>query len=192
MVTNENIETELRRGIGRTRGVELSIKKQVGDLHGWINYTYSRSERKVEDVNEGAWYPAVFDKPHDLSVVTNFQLNKRNTISINFNYSTGRPVTAPVDRFLLENRFVVLNYSQRNAVRIPDYHRLDVAYTLGQGFRKSRKFKTSWTFSVYNLYGRKNAFSVFLEQRSLTDPRVRRLSILGSAFPSLTFNFELI
>ena len=76
LVVNDNIETELRRGVGRTRGVELSVKKQVGDLHGWINYTYSRSERKVAEVNEGNWYPAIFDKPHDLSIVTNFQLNK--------------------------------------------------------------------------------------------------------------------
>ena len=192
LIVNPNIETELRRGIGRTRGVELSIKKQIGEIHGWINYTYSRSERKVSEINEGNWYPANFDKPHDLSIVTNFQLNKRNTISINFNYSTGRPITAPVDRYLLENQFAVLNYSLRSAFRIPDYHRLDVAYTLGQGFRKSKKFKTSWTFSIYNLYARRNAFSVFIDQVSTGRPRVRRLSVLGSAFPSLTFNFELL
>ncbi len=192
LVANDHLETELRRGIGRSRGLELSIKKQVGYIHGWINYTYSRSERKVAQVNEGRWYPAVFDKPHDLSLVANIQVNKRNTISINFNYSTGRPITIPTDRYLLENQFSVLNYSQRNAFRIPNYHRLDFAYTLGQGFKKSRKFKTSWTFSVYNLYGRRNPFSVFLEQVTLGEPRVRRLSVLGSAFPSLTFNFELL
>ncbi len=192
LVVNNHIETELRRGIGRTRGLELSIKKQVGDVHGWVNYTYSRSERKIADVNDGNWYPAIFDKPHDLSIVTNFQLNKRNTISLNFNYSTGRPITVPLDRYLLENRFVVLNYSERNAFRIPDYHRLDVAYTLGQGFRKSKKFKTSWTLSIYNIYGRRNPFSVFLQQVSIGDPLIKRLSILGNAFPSLTFNFELI
>jgi hypothetical protein len=173
-------------------GLELSIKKQVGTVHGWFNYTYSRSLRKIDGISGNRWYPSNFDKPHDLSLVTNFQINKRNTISVNFVYSTGRAITVPVDRHRLENQFVVLNYSDRNEFRSPDYHRMDVAYTLGQGFRKSRKFKTSWTFSVYNLYARRNAFSIYVVQESFSDPKIKRLSVLGNAFPSLTFNFELL
>lgn len=192
LIVNDHLETELVAGIGRAYGVELGIKKQIGTLNGWLNYTYSKSERKISDVNRGEWYPANYDKPHDLSLVCNLQINRRNQISFNFNYSTGRPITVPVDRHVLESRFGVLNYSTRNAYRIPDYHRLDISYTLGQGFRRSKKFKTSWTFSVYNLYSRRNAFSVFLQQRSRFEPQIKRLSVLGSAFPSLTFNFELL
>ncbi len=192
LIANNHLETEILDGVGKTYGIELGLKKQVGTLHGWLNYTYSRSLRKIEGISRDQWYPSNFDKPHDLSLVTNFQINKRNTISVNFSYSTGRAITIPIDRHGVEGQFVVLNYSDRNAFRAPDYHRLDFAYTLGQGFRKSRKFKTSWTFSVYNVYARRNAFSVFVVQESFADPKIKRLAILGNAFPSLTFNFELL
>ena len=192
LVANDHLETELLQGVGKAYGIELSLKKQVGVLHGWLNYTFSRSLRKVEGINNKEWYPSNFDKPHDLSIVTNYQINKRNVISLNFTYSTGRAITIPIDRHPIEGNIVILNYSDRNAFRAPDYHRLDVSYTLGQGFRKSRKFKTSWTFSVYNLYARRNAFSVFVVGENLFTPKIRRLSVLGNAFPSLTFNFELL
>ena len=192
LIANNHVETEILSGIGRAAGLELSVRKQVGTVNGSFNYTLSRTERKIADINGGDWYPSTFDKPHDLSLVTTVQLNKRNQISFNFSYSTGRPTTIPLDRHLLTNRVVVLNYSERNAFRVPDYHRLDIAYTIGQGYRKSKKFKTSWTISVYNVYSRRNAFSVFIEQDRLTTPEIRRLAVLGSAFPSLTFNFELL
>ena len=192
LIVNDHLETELVNGTGRAYGLELSIRRQVGTINGWLNYTYSRTERRIDEINNGAWYPANFDKPHDLSIVTNIQLNKRHQFSFNFSFSSGRPITIPVDRHFLEDQFAVLNYSDRNAFRIPDYHRLDIAYTLGQGLRKSKRFKTSWTLSVYNVYARKNAFSVFLQQSSLGQPEIKRLAILGSAFPALTFNFELL
>ncbi|MBK8504176.1 MAG: TonB-dependent receptor [Saprospiraceae bacterium] len=192
LLVNDHLETELLAGIGRSYGVELSINRQVGVIHGWLNYTYSKSERQVKGINGGNWYVSNFDKPHDLTLITNFQINKRNSLSINFTYGTGRPITVPVNKYLVQNRVVVLNYSDRNAFRVPDYHRLDFSYTLAQGFRKSKKFKTSWTFSIYNLYGRRNAFSVFLEQGSTGGTKIKRLAVLGSAFPSLTFNFELL
>jgi len=192
LIANPHLETELVTGEGRAYGIELSLKKQVGFIHGWLNYTYSRSERQVQGINHGAWYASNFDKPHDLSIVTNLQLNKRNLISFNFTFASGRAITIPLDRHVLQNEFYVLNYSDRNEFRAPAYHRLDLAYTVGQGFRKSKKFKTSWTFSVYNLYGRRNAFSIFVIQDSFASPKVQRLSVLGNAFPSLTFNFELL
>lgn len=192
LLVNQHLETELLSGIGRSYGVELSIQRQVGTLHGWLNYTYSRAERKIERINDGNWYPSNFDKPHDFNLIANFQINKRNSISLNFTYGTGRPITVPVHKYQIQNRVVVLNYSERNAFRIPDYHRLDFSYSLAQGFRKSKKFKTSWTFSIYNLYGRRNPYSVFIEQASVGATRIQRLAVLGSAFPSLTFNFELL
>ncbi|NND08183.1 MAG: TonB-dependent receptor [Saprospiraceae bacterium] len=192
LVANSHVETEILSGRGRARGVELGIKRQVGTIHGSINYTYSRSERKVVGINKSGWYAASFDKPHDLTLIVNVEMNKRNQLAFNFTYSSGRPTTIPVDRHFIQGQIAVLNYSDRNAFRIPDYHRLDLAYTIGQGYRKSKKFKTSWTFSVYNLYGRRNAYSVFIEQSKGGRPDIKRLSILGNAFPSLTFNFELI
>lgn len=192
LVVNDHIETELLYGIGRAAGVELSINKQLGKVNGMFNYTYSRSQLKIDGINNFQWYASNFDKPHDLSLVTNLVLNKRHQLSFNFTYSTGRPVTLPINRFRLGEHHSALNFSDRNLIRIPDYHRLDVAYTIGQGLRKSKKFKTSWTFSVYNIYGRANAFSVYLIQRGAASPTINRLSILGSAFPSVTFNFELI
>lgn len=192
LIVNDHLETELVNGTGRAYGLELSIRRQVGTVNGWLNYTYSRTERKIDEINNGSWYPANFNKPHDLSIVTNIQVNKRHQFSFNFSFSSGRPITIPVDRHFLEDQFAVLNYSDRNAFRIPDYHRLDIAYTLGQGLRKSKRFKTSWTLSVYNVYARKNAFSVFLQQSGLGQPEIKRLAILGSAFPALTFNFELL
>lgn len=192
LIANDHLETELLTGVGRAYGLEVSVQRQVGVVHGWINYTYSRTERKIEGINEHTWYPSNFDKPHDLNLVTSLQINKRNSISMNFTYSTGRPITVPVNRFVVFDRFSVLNYSKRNAFRIPNYHRLDLSYNLAQGFRKSKKFKTSWTFSIYNIYGRKNPYSVFVEQEGIGVSSIRKLSILGTAFPSLTFNFELL
>lgn len=191
LIVNEHLETELLPGIGRAAGVELGIKKQLGPVNGWVNYTYSRSERKVAGINNNQWYFSNFDKPHDFAIVTNFELNKRNTFTLNFNYSSGRPTTIPFNRFAIGDYHAALNYTDRNTLRIPDYHRLDISYTVGQSLRKSKKFKTSWTFAVYNIYSRRNAFSVFMVQNAFGRPEINRLAILGSAFPSVTFNFEL-
>ncbi len=189
---NTHIETELLPGIGRSRGIELSIKKKKGKVHGWISYTLSKTELKVEGINNGMWYNSNFDKPHDISLVSIFQPNQRHSISLNFNYGSGRPITAPVGIIRTDNGFAFPIYSDRNQLRIPAYHRLDLAYTIGQGYNMKKKFKTSWTFSIYNVYGRKNAFSVFFEQRSFGEPKAKKFSILGSAFPSITFNFQTI
>lgn len=192
LTVNEHIETELLTGKGRAYGMELSIKRKQGAVHGWLSYTLSRTERLIEGINQGDWYPSNFDKPHDLSLVLNFQPNQRHTITVNFNYSTGRPTTPPVGRYRADNGLIIPIYSDRNQLRIPDYHRLDIAYTLGQGYNKTKKFKTSWTLSLYNVYGRRNAFSVFFTQRPFQEPVANRLSVLGSIFPALTFNFETI
>jgi len=192
LLVNDHLETELLTGVGRAYGAEVSVNRQVGFLHGWINYTYSRSENQIEGINEGDWYVSNFDKPHDLKLIANLQINKRNSVSFNFTFGTGRPITVPARKYLVQNRVVVLDYSARNAYRVPDYHRLDFSYALAQGFRKSKKFKTSWVFSIYNLYSRRNAYSVFLEQESSGPTKIKRLAVLGSAFPSLTFNFELL
>lgn len=197
LLANENLETDLLEGIGRAYGAELSIRKREGTVNGWLAYTYARTERRVNDeipeftISNGSWFPANFDKPHDFTLVTNIEINKRHSFSINFNYSTGRPTTAPIGRFSVDNVRSIPIYAERNSLRIPDYHRLDVAYTLSPGFRKDKRWRSSWTFSVYNLLGRKNAFAVFYTQPPFGNVTANRLSILGSAFPSITYNFEL-
>lgn len=192
LVANDHIETELLSGIGQAYGAELSIKKKKGTFNGWLSYTYARSQRQVEGINNGEWYSSNFDKPHDVSLILNYNPNQRHTISVNFNYATGRPTTPPIGNFETSSGLVVPVFSQRNQVRIPDYHRLDIAYTIGRGYKKNAKFKTSWTLSIYNVYGRRNAFSVFFTQGAFNRPQANRLAILGAAFPSLTFNFEFL
>ena len=192
LTVNDHLETELRNGIGRAYGLELSVKKKEGAVNGWISYTYSRSERQVEGINKSDWYPSNFDIPHDLSLVVNYQPNQRNTLTFNFNFSKGRPATFPLGNYETLRGSIIPIYSERNQIRIPDYHRLDVAYTLGKGYNKTKKIKTSWTISVYNVYGRRNAFSVFFTQGPFQGVQANKLSILGSAFPSVTLNIELL
>ncbi len=192
LVANDHIETELLPGIGETYGAEVSIKKKTGELNGWLSYTYAKSQKKIVGINDGDWYPSNFDSPHNMSVVLNYNPTQRHTISVNFNYATGRPTTPPIGNFETSSGLVVPIYSDRNQIRIPDYHRLDIAYTIGRGYKKNAKFRTSWTLSLYNVYGRKNAFSVYFTQGAFQRAQANRLAVLGAAFPSLTFNFEFL
>lgn len=192
LVVNDHLETELLSGEGRAAGAELSIKKKEGPLNGWLSYTFSRSERLVEGINNGNWYPSNFDKTHDVSLILNIQPNRRNTFTINFSYSTGRPATPPLGNYITENGLVVPIYSQRNQFRIPDYHRLDLAYTLGKGYKKDKRIQTSWTISIYNAYARRNAYSVFFTQAAFRQAQANKLAVIGSAIPSLTLNFEIL
>lgn len=192
LTANEFLETQLLTGIGRAYGLELSAKKKQGRWDGYLSYTLSRTEKQVEGINQKNWFPSNFDKPHDVSLVFNFHVNRRNTLSFNFIYGTGRPTTAPIGSYVESNGLVIPIYSDRNQLRVPDYHRLDLAYTLGKGYNLTRKIKTSWTISLYNLYSRQNAFSVFFTQRPFQAPVANKLAILGNIFPALTFNFETL
>lgn len=192
LVTNETLETEIRFGKGRAYGLELSAKTTRPIYNGQIGYTFSRAERKVAGISRGAWYPSNFDKPHILNIVFNYQPSQRHTWTFQFTYSTGRPTTAPLTSYRLNNNIIVPVYAPRNQVRIPDYHRLDISYTIGRGYNKRKTLKTSWNFSIYNVYARKNAFSVFFEQNIYQQPVAKRLAILGTVFPAITINFETI
>lgn len=199
LLLNETLEADLLEGKGRAYGVELMGKKKTGRLTGWASYAYSRSERLVqgefpeETINLGKYYPSNYDKPHNIKFVGNFRITQRWSFSANFIYGTGRPFTAPYSKYRIQNAFLenitVGNFSQRNQFRIQDYHRLDISITLGQGHKKYRNWKGSWTFSIYNVYGRKNAYSVFFRDVYGVPPMPYRLSVLGVPFPSLTYNF---
>jgi hypothetical protein len=195
LLLNRYLETELLTGKGRAYGMELSVKKNYGQVSGWMSYTFARTLRRVtgefpqETINQGAWFPAPFDKPHTLNMVMTYQPNKRNTISANFTYSTGRPITIPLGDYTLGNT-IIPHYSLRNQFRIPDYHRLDFSYTLDTYAIRKQRYQDSWTFSIYNLYFRKNAFSVFFKTDDRQRPQAFRLAVLGTAFPALTYNFR--
>jgi hypothetical protein len=189
---NPNLETELLVGDGIGYGAEVSLHKKRGLLNGRISYTYAFAERRAGNINGGEYFPGNSNKPHDVSVLLNYNYNQRNTVTVNFTYSTGRPITAPVGSYRSREGLIVPIYSDRNQLRIPDYHRLDLAYTVGTGYRKDRPVKISWTFSLYNVYARRNAFSIFFTQDPSQTPQANRLAVIGTIFPALTINFETI
>jgi len=194
LLLNETIETEVLQGDGIAYGVELLLKKTKGRLNGWLGYSYARSFIKLdgdfseETVNNGDYFPSNFDKPHDLSIVANYKLTKRYSVSANFAYQTGRPVTYPIGRYTYKNsEFVV--YSDRNQFRIPDYYRLDLGINI-EGNHKIKKFAHSfWNISVYNVLGRNNPYSVFF----VTDDgqvKAFQSSIFSIPVPTITYNFK--
>jgi len=195
ILVNQQLETDLLSGTGRAYGAEFYVAKNMGRLTGWLSYTYSRTLRRVdgdfpeERVNQGEWYPSNFDKPHDFTAVGNWQLTRRVRIGFNFTYSTGRPVTLPVGSYRVGNE-VVANFSERNQYRIPDYHRLDISFSVDGNLKRKKKWDSSWTFAVYNLYGRNNPYSVFFVNDRGGALSAFQLSILGRPFPSVTYNFK--
>ncbi|WP_157972206.1 TonB-dependent receptor [Pleomorphovibrio marinus] len=182
---NETLETEVLEGIGRAYGLEASLEKKEGRFTGRISYTLSRSERKIAGINQGQWYRANFDKPHDLSVYGLYQLNKKWDFSANFVLASGRPFTQPVGKYKWDG-MVLPVMGDRNAHRIPVYHRLDIAANLNPEGKRG-----SWSFGLYNVYARRNAYSVFFrQQENSTQTEAVRLSVLGSVLPSVTYNFK--
>jgi len=203
LMMNPHIETDYLPAHGYSYGIELMAKKNSGSLTGWISYTYSRTFQKVvgqfpeETINNGTYYPSIYDKPHDLSVVANYKISKRWRFSGNFVYSSGRPITLPEEKYLFQGNQIVI-YSDRNLYRMPSYNRMDLALTLDENLRKKRMWKGSWTFSVYNVYGRKNPYSVFYRKdASLQSPdanktpySIYKMAIIGVPVPSITYNFR--
>ncbi len=194
LIMNPNLEADVINTRGRAYGMELLVKKNRGKLTGWVGYTYSRSELRQDDalagelINDGAWYPANFDKPHDLSLVSNYKLSRRYSISINATYSTGRPITIPLEQFLYGGTNRVL-YSDRNGFRVPDYFRADMAFLIEGNHKKSKLAHGSWSIAVYNITGRRNANSVYF----VSEPdgiQGYRLAIFGRPIPTITYNFK--
>ncbi len=190
---NDELEGDLLSGDGRAYGLELFIKKNKGALTGWVSYTLSRSERKVNGINKDDWYPTRFDRLHNLSVVSAYQLNDKWGFSANFVYSTGTPATFPTNRYEIQGIVVPHNYDQsRNNYRIPAYHRLDISATLTPRKNKDRRWQGEWVFSVYNVYSRRNPYSIFFEQDE-NDPNMTnaiRYSVIGSFVPAVSYNFN--
>ena len=198
LLLSEHIETELLQGDGRAYGLEFQIEKVKGDLTGWISYTLSRSELQVDGINNGDFYASNYDKTHDISVVAQYQLSDKWKFGGNFAFMTGRPITYPDSRYVYEG-ITVPNYTNRNGGRTPAYHRLDLSATLTPQKKKEKvlffinrpdSWQSSWTFSVYNAYARRNPYSIFFQQDE-DNPQITeayRLSIFGSVIPGITYN----
>jgi len=188
LLLNSNLEGDLRIGEGRAYGAEFMLKKEKGRLTGWISYAYSKAEKKIASINDGAWYNAKYDKPHDIAVVASYDINDRISVGSNFVYSTGGAVTFPVGKYEFGGNVVPV-YSRRNGARLPDYHRLDLSLTLKSVKNKDRRFQSEWVFSIYNAYNRKNAFAINFKQEE-ANPQVtyaEKASIF-SIVPSITWN----
>lgn len=194
LILNEAIETEVLQGEGKAYGIEFLFRKNKGRLNGWLGYTYSRSfvrlesEFSEERINDGLYFPSNFDKPHDLSLVANYKLTKRFSLSSNFLYQTGRPVTFPTGKYILNGAERVV-YSNRNEFRIPDYYRFDIGINI-EGNHKIKKLAHSfWNISVYNVLGRNNPYSVFFVTES-GKIQAYQSSIFSIPVPTITYNLK--
>ncbi|MFY9364223.1 MAG: TonB-dependent receptor [Bacteroidales bacterium] len=183
----DKIETELRFGKGKGYGLEFLIKKNEGKYNGWVSYTWSRSFRTIPGVNEGKTYRAPTDRPHNINVVLFYDITKRLQVSVNWIYATGQPLTLPEGRYWFFNELVPV-YTERNAYRMPDYHRMDAAVTFRLD-KPGKRLKHAIHVSVYNLYGRKNSWAVNYRMRP-TGEQYLEMTYLFSVVPSVSWNFS--
>ena len=194
LVLNHNIETDVVKTRGNAYGAELMIKKRSGKLNGWMSYTYSRILLKLddpasgEDINGGSYYPANYDKPHDFTLISNYRVNHRFSVSFNFTYSTGRPITVPIGRFYYAGAERTL-YADRNSYRIPDYLRADLSMNIEGNHKVHQLTHNSWTVGVYNLTGRRNPYSVYyVSENGVVNGY--KLSIFGRMIPFINYNIR--
>jgi len=191
---NNTIETDILQGDGRSYGVELSLKKSQGWLNGWINYTYSRSLVRLdgqfpsERVNGGEFFPTGYDKPHYVNSVVNYKFNSRITITTNMIFSSGIPATYPVAKWDFRNSENLV-YSDRNSFRVPNYFRCDLSFNIDASHKVKKLASSSWTFSVFNVLGRDNVYSVFFD---VEDGQVNgyELLVFKDPIPTITYNFR--
>lgn len=194
LLMNHHLETDVLNTKGRAYGVEFMIKKTEGKLSGWLSYTYSRTQLKQDDpritlpVNKGGWYSADFDKPHEVKLISNYKFTHRYSVSLNVEYTTGRPITLPASKYIFANGEYVY-YSDRNAYRVPDYFRTDLSFNIEPTHRLTILTHSTITIGVYNLTGRKNAHSVYYISE---DGQIKgyKLSIFGTAIPYVSYNIK--
>ena len=195
LIMNEHLTDDLVETFGKAYGVEFMIKKTVGKLSGWLAYTYSRSllremqDRGVETINGGKWYNAPHDKPHDFKLVGNYKFTHRYSLSVNVDYSTGRPVTIPVAVYKYGGGYR-LAYASRNGYRIPDYFRMDLALNIDPGHYLRKLTHMSMTIGVYNVTGRKNPYSVFYNTRGGTSIDGYMVSVFATPVPYINLNLK--
>lgn len=195
LILNQYLEGDLLNGKGRAYGAEFFVKRNTGVINGWVSYTLAKTERQVAGINNGNWYPTRFDKRHTVTSVILYDppVAKRWNFSATFTFASGTPTTFPTNRFVYEGYVVPQNTdNSRNNYRITPYHRLDLAATLQGRKRPGKRKEDSWVFSVYNVYARKNAFSIYF-QPDPNNPQVTqaiKYSVFATLIPSVTYNFK--
>lgn len=187
---NKKLEAELRFGTGRAYGAEFLVQFPDGRLNGWVSYTYSRTERKIEAINNGKRYLAPYDKPHNVNVVLNYELSKRVSVGAVWVYSSGAPATFPSGRMVYGNKIFPV-YTERNTFRIGDYHRMDLSLTLKGKEKAKRLWQGEWNFSLYNVYSRKNTWvTQFVEDKDNPNMTKAQKVYLFPIIPAVTYNFK--
>jgi hypothetical protein len=186
------IEAQVVSGVGRAYGLELFARKQSGKTTGWLSYALSKSERKADYINNGEWYSFRFDRRHYMSLVVNHELNSRISLGANFVYATGEAYTEASQRYqILGSSQPSIYYGARNGARLPDYHRMDISVTINRKKMPNIKYKneSNWVISIYNVYGRKNAYTLSYENDKNGNPIIQKW-YLFTFVPSVTYNFK--
>lgn len=195
---NELLDGEVLEADGRAYGTEIQLEKKKGRVTGWLSYTLARTERQVDGINNDNWFPARFDQTHNVTTTLFYDLTDRWTLSGNFTFTTGTPATFPTSRIELDDYIIPHNATgERNNVRIPNYHRLDLAATLAGKKKDGKRWSGDWVFSVYNVYNRRNPFSIFFRQQQIrpasgepVNTDAVKFSVIGSVVPSVSYNFK--
>ena len=196
LLMNHHVETDVINTEGHAYGVELSLKKTAGKLNGWASYSYSRTFLRQSDkmilnpINNGDWYPADYDKPHDIKMVGNYKLSQRFSFSLNVDYSTGRPTTVPAGKYFSQTlNSVQVFYTDRNSFRIPDYFRMDASFNIEPSHKLTLLTHSSISFGVYNLTGRANVYSIYFVSE---EGRIKgyQMSIFARPIPFVTYNIK--
>ncbi len=194
LILNHRVETAVISTTGKAYGIEVMLKKLTGKLNGWVSYTYARSLLRANDrtssdaPNKGNYYPSNYDKPHDFTLVSNYKFSHRFSLSFNFTYSSGRPYTPPIGKYILEG-VPRIYYADRNQFRIPDYYRVDFSMNIEGNHKIKKLAHSSWTFAIFNVLGRKNPSSVYFRSQNGV-VKGYMLSIFGQPIPTVTYNFR--
>lgn len=182
------IESELLFGKGRSYGLEVLFKKKYGRLTGWLSYTLSKTEKQIDGINNGEWYNARQDRTHDIAVVASYQLNKKWVLSANWVYYTGDAITFPAGKYQVDGQ-TAYYYTQRNAYRMPAYHRLDIGATCK--LKETPKWSHELAFSLYNAYGRENAYTIYFRDNKDDPNKTEAVKVaLFKFIPSISYNFK--
>jgi hypothetical protein len=190
LLMNNKLEGEILEGTGYSYGLEFLVRLNEKKLSGWVSYTYSRSLRKIPGINDGNSYPAPYDKPNNLAIVASYQIHKRWSLSANWIYATGNPVTFPTGRAQVGGKIIPI-YSDRNAYRYQDYHRLDLSVVFYSKEKPGKKFHWDLNLSVYNAYNRHNTWTInFVQDNEQPDVTYAEKVYLFGIIPSITFNFH--
>jgi hypothetical protein len=188
LILNNKVEAQLVFGKGWGYGAEFLIRKKYGKLTGWISYTLSKTKRQFPDINSGNVFLAKQDRPSNLAIVGMFELNPKLTFSATWIYISGNVVTFPSGRYLIDGN-IVPYYTERNGYRMPDYHRLDIGLTWQR--KKTERFESNWNFSVYNVYGRSNAYAINFQQDPNDPTKMQAVQLSLFRFvPAITYNFR--